>query len=68
MHSGSSWSRFAGSESAMAASALEENAGMWAFPPIESRQAHWLATAEDAVDVGTRESARAEGLLVPTRD
>lgn len=46
---------------ASAASALEENAGMWAFPPIQARQAHWLATAEEAVDARTRESAWAEG-------
>ena len=26
---------------ASAANALEENAGMWAFPPIQARQAHW---------------------------
>jgi len=46
---------------ASAASALEENAGMWAFPPIQARQAHWLATAEEAVDTATRETAWAEG-------
>ena len=46
---------------ASAASALEENAGMWAFPPIQARQAHWLATAEEAVDSATRETAWSEG-------
>jgi non-specific serine/threonine protein kinase len=46
---------------ASAASALEENAGMWAFPPIQARQAHWLATAEEAADATTREAAWAQG-------
>ncbi len=46
---------------ASAASALEENAGMWAFPPIQERQAHWLATAEQAVDAATRGAAWTEG-------
>jgi non-specific serine/threonine protein kinase len=46
---------------ASAASALEENVGMWAFPPIQARQAHWLATAEEAVDATTRGAAWAEG-------
>jgi predicted ATPase/DNA-binding CsgD family transcriptional regulator/DNA-binding XRE family transcriptional regulator len=46
---------------ASAASALEENAGMWAFPPIQARQAQWLATAEGAVDTTTREAAWTEG-------
>jgi predicted ATPase/DNA-binding CsgD family transcriptional regulator/DNA-binding XRE family transcriptional regulator len=44
-----------------AASALEENAGMWAFPPIRARQERWLATAEQALDAASREAARAEG-------
>jgi predicted ATPase/DNA-binding CsgD family transcriptional regulator/DNA-binding XRE family transcriptional regulator len=46
---------------ASAASALEENAGMWAFPPIRARQEVWLATAEDALDSASREAAWAEG-------
>jgi non-specific serine/threonine protein kinase len=46
---------------ASAASALEENAGMWAFPPIRARQEHWLATAEQALDAASREAAWAEG-------
>jgi non-specific serine/threonine protein kinase len=46
---------------ASAASALEENAGMWAFPPIRARQEHWLATAEQVLDAASREAAWAEG-------
>src|ERR671932_139168 len=46
---------------ASAASALEENAGMWAFPPIRARQEQWLATAEQALDAASREAAWAEG-------
>jgi DNA-binding CsgD family transcriptional regulator len=46
---------------ASAASALEENAGMWAFPPIRARQEHWLAKAEQALDAAAREAAWAEG-------
>ena len=34
---------------------------MWAFPPIQERQAHWLATAEQAVDAATRGAAWTEG-------
>jgi ATP/maltotriose-dependent transcriptional regulator MalT len=44
-----------------AASALEDNAGMWAFPPIRARQERWLATAEQALDAASREAAWAEG-------
>ena len=46
---------------ASAASALEENAGMWAFPPIRARQEVWLATAEEALDSVAREAAWTEG-------
>lgn len=46
---------------ASAASALEENAGMWAFPPIRARQEVWLATADEALDSMSREAAWAEG-------
>jgi len=33
-----------------AASALEENAGIWAFPPIRERHERWLAEARDMLD------------------
>ena len=46
---------------ASAASALEENAGMWAFPPIRARQEQWLATAEQSLEAAAREAAWAEG-------
>jgi DNA-binding CsgD family transcriptional regulator len=46
---------------ASAASALEENAGMWAFPPIRARQEVWLVTADEALDSASREAAWAEG-------
>ena len=44
-----------------AASALEENAGIWAFPPIQARQEHWLGTARAALDENTRSSAWNDG-------
>jgi DNA-binding CsgD family transcriptional regulator len=53
--------RLLGGGQPSAASALEENAGMWAFPPIRARQEHWLATAEQALDAAAREAAWAEG-------
>jgi non-specific serine/threonine protein kinase len=46
---------------AAAASALEENAGMWAFPPIRARQEQWLAVAQQALHPSSREKAWAEG-------
>jgi len=33
-----------------AANALEENAGIWAFPPIRERHERWLAAARDMLD------------------
>src|SRR4051794_15836053 len=44
-----------------AAGALEENAGIWAFPPIQARQEYWLTTARAAVDENTRSSAWNDG-------
>jgi non-specific serine/threonine protein kinase len=44
-----------------AASALEENAGIWAFPPIKARHERWLAAAEQALDPQTRATAWAQG-------
>jgi ATP/maltotriose-dependent transcriptional regulator MalT len=44
-----------------AASALEENAGIWAFPPIRERHERWLASAERALDPEARASAWAAG-------
>jgi DNA-binding CsgD family transcriptional regulator len=46
---------------ASAASALEENAGMWAFPPIRARQEHWLERAKQTLDATAREAAWAQG-------
>ena len=40
-----------------AASALEEDAGIWAFPPIRDRHDRWLAAARDAVDPQAGEAA-----------
>ncbi len=44
-----------------AANALEENAGIWAFPPIQARQEQWLATAQAALDDNARSSAWNDG-------
>lgn len=44
-----------------AASALEENAGIWAFPPIRERHERWLASAEGSLDPEARAAAWAEG-------
>ena len=43
------------------ASALEENAGIWAFPPIRDRHEQWLAAAREAVDPESGTAAFAEG-------
>src|SRR5688572_3582798 len=51
-----------------AASALEENAGIWAFPPIRDRHQRWLAAARDAVDPQAREAAWAAGRALPLDD
>jgi non-specific serine/threonine protein kinase len=44
-----------------AANALEENAGIWAFPPIRDRHDRWLAAAREAVDSQAGEAAWAAG-------
>jgi non-specific serine/threonine protein kinase len=44
-----------------AANALEENAGIWAFPPIRDRHERWLAAAREAVDLELGEAAWAAG-------
>jgi non-specific serine/threonine protein kinase len=44
-----------------AANALEENAGIWAFPPIRDRHERWLAAAREAVDPQVGEAAWAAG-------
>jgi predicted ATPase/DNA-binding CsgD family transcriptional regulator/DNA-binding XRE family transcriptional regulator len=44
-----------------AASALEENAGIWAFPPIRDRHERWLASAREAVDADTWTATMAAG-------
>ncbi|HEU4919483.1 MAG TPA: LuxR C-terminal-related transcriptional regulator [Candidatus Limnocylindrales bacterium] len=44
-----------------AASALEENAGIWAFPPIRERHERWLATAREALRPRARAAAWNEG-------
>jgi non-specific serine/threonine protein kinase len=44
-----------------AANALEENAGIWAFPPIHDRHERWLAAAREAVDPQAGEAAWAAG-------
>jgi DNA-binding CsgD family transcriptional regulator len=44
-----------------AASTLEQNAGIVAFPPIRARQEHWLAAADSALDAASRGTAWAEG-------
>jgi predicted ATPase/DNA-binding CsgD family transcriptional regulator/transcriptional regulator with XRE-family HTH domain len=44
-----------------AASALEENAQIWAFPPIRARHERWLAAAQQALDAEVREAAWTEG-------
>jgi predicted ATPase/DNA-binding CsgD family transcriptional regulator/DNA-binding XRE family transcriptional regulator len=51
-----------------AASALEENAGIWAFPPIRDRHERWLAAARDAVDGDTWTTALAAGRALPLDD
>jgi DNA-binding CsgD family transcriptional regulator/tetratricopeptide (TPR) repeat protein len=44
-----------------AADALEENAGIWAFPPIRDRHERWLAAAREALDPQAAEAAWAAG-------
>jgi predicted ATPase/DNA-binding CsgD family transcriptional regulator/DNA-binding XRE family transcriptional regulator len=44
-----------------AASALEENAGIWAFPPIRERHERWLAAAQRVLDADRRAAAWAAG-------
>jgi predicted ATPase/DNA-binding CsgD family transcriptional regulator/DNA-binding XRE family transcriptional regulator len=51
-----------------AASALEENAGIWAFPPIRDRHERWLAAAREAVDADTWTVALAAGRALPLDD
>jgi non-specific serine/threonine protein kinase len=51
-----------------AARALEENAGIWAFPPIRDRHERWLAAAREAVDADTGTAAFAAGLALPLED
>lgn len=51
-----------------AASALEENAGIWAFPPIRDRHERWLAAAREAVDADTATAALASGRALPLDD
>jgi predicted ATPase/DNA-binding CsgD family transcriptional regulator/DNA-binding XRE family transcriptional regulator len=47
-----------------AASALEENAGIWAFPPIRDRHERWLAAAREALDADTGTTAWAAGIAL----
>ena len=51
-----------------AASALEQNAGIWAFPPIRDRHERWLAAAREAVDADTGTAAFAAGRALPLDD
>jgi predicted ATPase/DNA-binding CsgD family transcriptional regulator/DNA-binding XRE family transcriptional regulator len=51
-----------------AASALEENAGIWAFPPIRDRHERWLAAAREALDADTGTAALAAGIALPLED
>jgi non-specific serine/threonine protein kinase len=51
-----------------AANALEENAGIWAFPPIRDRHERWLAAARDAVDRLAGEAAWAAGRALALDD
>jgi DNA-binding CsgD family transcriptional regulator len=44
-----------------AASSLELNAGIVAFPPIRARQERWLAPAHEALDAATRATISTEG-------
>ncbi|MEO8511086.1 MAG: helix-turn-helix domain-containing protein [Chloroflexota bacterium] len=44
-----------------AASALEENAGIWAFPPIRERHERWLGAAQRMLSEDARAAAWAEG-------
>src|SRR5207302_2271015 len=44
-----------------AASSLEQNAGIVAFPPIRERQERWLAPVHEALDAATRATIWAEG-------
>jgi len=44
-----------------AASALEEHAGIWAFPPIRARHERWQQTAERGLDPTRRAAAWQEG-------
>jgi non-specific serine/threonine protein kinase len=51
-----------------AANALEESAGIWAFPPIRERHERWLAAARHAVDPQAGEAAWAAGRALPLDD
>ncbi|HEU0236162.1 MAG TPA: LuxR C-terminal-related transcriptional regulator [Candidatus Limnocylindrales bacterium] len=51
-----------------AASSLEENAGIWAFPPIRERHERWLAAAERALDADARTAAWAAGRALSIDD
>jgi len=44
-----------------AASTLEQNAGIVAFPPIRARQEYWLAAADSALDAASRAAAWTDG-------
>jgi predicted ATPase/DNA-binding CsgD family transcriptional regulator len=44
-----------------AASALEESAGIWAFPPIRQRHERWQQAAERGLDADRRAAAWEEG-------
>jgi len=44
-----------------AASTLEQNAGIVAFPPIRARQEYWLAAADSALDTESRAAAWTAG-------
>jgi DNA-binding CsgD family transcriptional regulator len=48
-----------------AASSLEENAGIWAFPPIRERHERWLAAAEPLIAPHLRATAWEEGRALP---
>jgi predicted ATPase/DNA-binding CsgD family transcriptional regulator len=47
-----------------AASSLERNAGIVAFPPIRARQEFWLAPAQSALDVPSRTAAWTRGQVM----
>ena len=51
-----------------AASALEENAGIWAFPPIRARHERWMKATEAALPAQARVAAWSEGRKLPIED